>query len=130
MSNKPDPTIPPDIKKMLQEFQRSFDEYGVAHLAEKALDIIKEQHFEHKNLVVPIPYFMIKSNAKKKWNQQVFKNNYYAWLKKFADCLNKVDLNKYPWISKKEILEPFLRIQWDQVKVFSFFEAAKLKHHY
>jgi hypothetical protein len=126
MSNPRDPAVPSEISKMLQEFQRSFEEYGVAHLADKALDIMKEQHFEHKHFVIPPAYFVIESNTKKKWNQQVFKNNYYAWLKKFADCLNKVDLKKYPWISKKEILEPFLRIQWDQVKVFSFFERAKL----
>lgn len=126
MSNLQNPSIPPEIRKMLQEFQRSFEEYGVAHLADVAVDIIKEQHFEHRNLVIPRAYFVIESNSKKMWNQQVFKNNYYAWLKRFADCLNKINLKKYPWISKKEILEPFLRIQWDQVKVFSFFERAKL----
>lgn len=122
--------LPIEIEKSLKEFDRSFEDYGLSHLAEKARETMQEQYTEHKINVTLKPYlfYMIESNAKRKWNQQVFKNNYLAWLRRFADTLNRIDKSAYPWISKKEILEPFLKIKWDDVKVVGFFEELKYKY--
>lgn len=121
--------IPIEIEKALIDFQKTFEDYGLSHLAEIAKSRLTQQVHEHDRLLnLPLKTFYRLESATTQlaWNKQVFKNNYLTWLRKFTETLNKVDKKKYPWFSKREVLEPFLRINWDDVKVVGFLDKIEI----